>query len=62
MAESFTVAMRNYFGYRPEGSRDKGEDGKELSGLADFAKELKGLTIEDKKEFATFLHCDAPSA
>lgn len=62
MAQSFTVAMRDYFGYRPESSRKLDETGKPLSGLADFAQELKALTPSDKAEFAKFLGSEPPSA
>ncbi len=66
MATSFTAVMRDYFGYRPEGQRAKGEDGKELSGLADFSGELKLLTPNDRKEIAgrfrdMGIACDDPS-
>ena len=40
MAKSFTVACREYFGYQAG------------AGLAEFAKELKALTYEDKLEIA----------
>lgn len=60
--KSFTVAMRDFFGYRPDGMRDKDANGKELSGLADFSKELKALTPSDKLEFAAYLGSEAPAS
>jgi hypothetical protein len=53
--KSFSVQMRNFFGFRP------GDGGKE------FGTELKTLSYEDKLAFAEMLNdagfpCDQPSA
>lgn len=40
-----TMAMVKYFGYRPDGYKDK-------MGIAGFQIEIKELTPEDRKELA----------
>jgi hypothetical protein len=52
---SFIVAMRDYFGYRPEGDRAKDTMGNPFGALPDFSGELKALTSDDKQEFANGL-------
>ena len=67
MGKSFTAAVKEYFGVRPEESRIKGDDGKPVSGLVDFSAELKKLILADRVEIASGLRsigyeCDDPLA
>jgi hypothetical protein len=52
MAANIISVLKRYFGFRAEEYRGLKEDGSKLSGMQDFALELKELTAEEKLELA----------
>ena len=52
MAGNTISLLKNYFGFRAEEYRGSNEFGGKLSGMQDFAQELKALTDDEKLELA----------